>query len=259
MTTICVFLAVLLNQPAANPTVPAVPPGAAMRPAAADVLAPDAPIDTILEALHARGLELRDFESDVSQTKTDAATGDGNTSAGRILYHKVDETNAQIRVIFETKDEGKGPRPYRREYLLDGPKLIERNYTSKKETTREVLKPGQKLNLFKLGEGPFPLPLGQDPDEVKRQFTVTQLPAANGVPRIRLVPVENTRMANKFSQIDVSVDPTSHFPTHIETTDANKTEVLTTELKNLHVNPAGGIPPSDFVLPKVDADWTYSD
>ena len=41
------------------------------------------------------------------------------------------------------------------EYLLDGQWLIDRNYRAKNEVKREVLKRGQKMDLFKLGEGPF--------------------------------------------------------------------------------------------------------
>ena len=29
-----------------------------------------------------------------------------------------------------------------------------------------MLKPGEKLNLLKLGEGPFPLPIGQKKEDV---------------------------------------------------------------------------------------------
>jgi hypothetical protein len=44
-----------------------------------------------------------------------------------------------------------------------------------------VLRPGEKVNLLKLGEGPFPLPIGQKRDDVKRQFDVTLAKPEKGV------------------------------------------------------------------------------
>lgn len=251
-----------LLQPAAVPVSDqAPPPAAAPLPGA---LPPNADIDSVLRALWHRGDNLQAFDADVSLADADAATGSETTRAGRFLYRKTDNDDAQIRVTLETRDEGTGPRPFRIEYLLERSVLTDRNYPRKVEVRRQVARPGQKINLFRLGEGPFPLPIGQKPEEVQKQFTVTRLDPEGGSPRLRLVPRPGTRIAGKFSQIDVTVDPVSHFPVKIETTDPNATAVRTTTLRNLRINPAAGLQPADFALPAVGPDWkttdeTYSD
>ena len=42
------------------------------------------------------------------------------------------------------------------------------------DTNRFRARPGEKVNLLKLGEGPFPLPIGQPKEDVHREFIVTK-------------------------------------------------------------------------------------
>jgi hypothetical protein len=227
-----------------------------------DRLAADASVDVLLEALHQRGLNLVDFDADVKLTESDQSTGNDTIRTGRALYHKPADPadgGAVVRVKFDTRDEGSGPKPYVREYLLSGQWLTERDYKRKTETKTQVLRPGQQVNLLKLGEGPFPLPIGQEPDAVKKQFAVTLLAPEAGVPRLQLVPTPGTKLANKFSEIVVSIDPATRFPTVIKTTDRTKSTIRTTELTNLRVNPQPGLTDGDFALPAVGADWKIAE
>jgi outer membrane lipoprotein-sorting protein len=128
-----------------------------------------------------------------------------------------------------------------------------------------VLRPGEKINLLKLGEGPFPLPIGQEKQDVNRLFDVSKPESAKdegaappNTVRIRLKPKPGTQFAKKFSFIDVWVDRTSRMPVRIDTLDANEGIARSTELSNLRVN--GGLTDDNFSLPKIDdQEWTRHD
>ncbi len=76
--------------------------------------------------------------------------------------------------------------------------LIDRDYKRKTEIKRQVLRPGEKINLLKLGEGPFPLPIGQDKAEVKKLFDVTKEKLLKDDPQgtvhVKLVPKPGTQL-----------------------------------------------------------------
>src|SRR6185295_13773023 len=96
-----------------------------------------------------------------------------------------------------------------------------RNYKKTTQVTRTVLQPGEKMNLLKLGEGPFPLPIGQKKEDVYRLFDVKQIaPNPKDPPdsiHLQLKPKPGTAFARRFGMIDVWVDRKTHFPAKIRT------------------------------------------
>jgi outer membrane lipoprotein-sorting protein len=224
--------------------------------AAAAAPAPaDAEVDRTLDALDARGRNLDQFVADVTLTETDESTQLESQRTGRVWYHKR-QGNDRIRVTFDQKAEGRFSKPEKLEYLLEGGWLVDRDYRRSIEVKRQVLRPGEKINLLKLGEGPFPLPIGQPKEEVHREFEVSKgdpaLEGPKGASHVALKPREGTRLARKFAQIDVWVDPKTQMPVRIEALDVNESTRRTTELKNIRVNPEPALGDGDFTLPKVD-------
>src|SRR5205814_1317034 len=136
-----------------------------------------------------------------------------------------------------------------KEYLLDGGWLIDRDYRAKNEVRRQIARAGEKVNLFQLGKGPFPLPIGQDKKDVHEQFEVTKLPPAKddpaGAVHLQLTPKEKTDFARKFSRIDVWVDQHTKMPVRIETIDRNQTTDRQTDLEKMKVNPTPGLTDAD--------------
>src|SRR5438046_9369676 len=108
----------------------------------------------------------------------------------------------------EMDDGGKKTKVNQRlDYVLEDGWLTDRDYQKKLEVKRQVLKPGQKMNLLKLGEGPFPMPIGQSKEDVKKLFTATkEKPAKDDhadTAHVKLVPTPNTQFPKRFKQIDV--------------------------------------------------------
>lgn len=220
-------------------------------------------LDRILDGLDARGRSLETLVADVGKSERDEALGEDNeTRTGRVMYQQLPDGEIRIRASFDKVITGERTREERVEYLLDRGVLTDRTYRSRVEVRRIVHRPGQKINLFKLGQGPFPLPIGQARADVYAEFDVKLIPPADGDPagtaHIQLIPRPETQLARKFHSIDVWVDPKDYMPRRIETLDVRQTTRTVTELSNVQIN----IPLGDerFELEKIDENrWQISE
>jgi len=215
--------------------------------------------EDVLDALNARGQGLKDFTADVSLAETDALNGETTTLMGKVWYQGTGEGDARMRIVFDKKLFGDKPQAGAKvEYMLDKGWLVDRDYKRKVEIQRQVLKPGEKINLLKLGEGPFPLPIGQPKEEVLKMFDVKKINANDGDPadtvHLELAPKEKTQFARKFKKIDVWVENKTNFPRRIATVDKSEAETRTTDLTNIQVNV--GLKDDAFVQEKIGEGWT---
>jgi hypothetical protein len=215
--------------------------------------------DPILDALHRRGIGLKDFTADVSMAEIDPLTGDTDTLSGKVWYENKADGTTRLRIIFDKKVQaGRPVKDFMLEYQLEDRWLIERNHKRKLQVDRQVLKPGQKVNLLKLGEGPFPLPVGQPKDEVRKLFDVKKIAPADGDPagtkHVELTPLKGTQFERKFKKIDVWVEDKNDFPRRIGTVEKNETQKVT-DLTNIKVNE--GIDQKVFELGEPPKGWDH--
>lgn len=249
------ILAVLAGLPTMLAAAPAAAPGAAALDARSSV-------DQILDALDQRGQNLREFVADVRLTEGDDTTQLFSTRVGKVWY-QARKDDPRLRITFNAKETDNRRYDEKIEYTLDGGWLLDRDYQKKIEVRRQVAKPGQKINLLKLGEGPFPLPIGQKKEEVYKQFDVKKMPVAKddpaGTAHVQLKPKEGTSFAQRMLQMDVWVNAATHFPDKIEVVDANGTNVRTTHLTNVTVNPQPALADRDFALPQIVGGWSQHD
>jgi hypothetical protein len=234
------------NDPRTSPTTGGSP-----------ALSVDSSVEQVLDALDRRGRDLRTMTATVKLAERDAALGDKTSRSGRFWLENRADGSQRARVLFDRKDANGRATEEKIEYLLDGGKLIDRNYTRKIEVTRVILRPGEKMNLLKLGEGPFPLPIGQRREDVLRNFEVTRVAAKPDGPgssvHVRMDPKSGTSLARRFKAVDVWVGTDDELPRRIETLDSNETTVTTTDLTDLKIN--GPVTDADFRLPPIDDKW----
>lgn len=213
-----------------------------------------ASVDETLDALHDAGKDLQSLSADVTLTDVDTG-GLGNDAiihTGTIVMDRQNGTRALISI--KKKQVGTRIEEDARDVLLDGPNLIDRDYKNKKQTTRQIRRPEEKVDLFKLGEGPFPLPVGQAKEDVKKQFDVTEVKPWT----LKLIPKAGTDLARKFQKIIVTLDPATKFPTTIQTTDPNAATDTTVTLTHLKLN--SSVANDAFKLPAVDPKvWNLVD
>jgi hypothetical protein len=248
--------------PAATPPAAPAPPAPAPAPQAAgadQALTSKSSIDQVLDAMDARGQDLKDFTAAVKLTETDAALGTGIARTGRIWLQRRGEGNDRVRVLFNKRITDKGSRAEKIEYVLSDGWLLDRDYTASRQIRRQVLQPGQKINLLKLGEGPFPLPLGQSKEDVHRMFDVKKIDPAPGDPpntiHLQLTPKSGTEFDDKFTTVDFWIDLSTRMPVRSETVDKNGTTIKTADLGDIKLNQDLG--DADFTPEKIDpAKWT---
>ena len=175
-------------------------------------LAADATIDQILDALDEAGDNLKDFVAEVALTTEHAVTGTSSTRRGTVWYELSKEGDPRMRINLPTKEVGEKVFDDERiEYMLDEKGVLwDRNYKQRVQIKHIIRKPGQpRVNLLQLGQGPFPLPIGQAREEVRKQFEVEQIkPDAadpKGTLHLRLKPKPGGQFA-KIESIDDWVD-----------------------------------------------------
>ena len=208
------------------------------KPPAVKPLAADASLDDILDALDVRGQTLQDFSAKVVWKKTETALNSSTTWIGTLYYQNQPGKNGRLHVQFDTHIVGKTTHTNNGktmlEYLLDGNWLTTRDYQRTSQLRQQVAKPGQKINLFKLGEGAFPLPIGQDKKDVHAQFDVTIVPADKADPpgtvHLQLKPKPDSSLARKFKTIDTWIELKSSMPVVIQTLDPNEAQLDRTQL-----------------------------
>jgi outer membrane lipoprotein-sorting protein len=213
-------------------------------------------IDDVLDALQASGNNLKSFTADLTREESDAI-GKDLTRYGKIWFQIKPDGNPIMHLLLNRKKVGDGKVVEdKKEYLLDDGWVIDRAYDIKVETRRQIAPPGQKVDLFQLGKGPLPLPIGQDKKAVYKQFEVSRVATDNSDPpdtiHLLLKPKPGSPLADKFTAIDVWVDLKSKMPVRIQTLDQPGNQ-NTNDLQNLQINP--DLKPEDLMLPPLLPGW----
>jgi outer membrane lipoprotein-sorting protein len=221
-------------------------------------LVDSSPIDDVLDVLDARGQGLKTFSANVDMTKTDTSDQSSTEQTGRVVFENTPEGASRARITFDgIIINDMMDKKAKNEYILDGSWLTELDYKPQKIIRRQVLKPGEKINLLKLGEGPFPLPIGQDKSAVHGEFDVKKIDLTKDDPKrtvhIELIPKPGTQFARQFATIDVFVDETTGMPDRIVTLDRNQTVSQQTDLSDIKLNSA--LPNNAFDVPGETAGW----
>ena len=221
-----------------------------------------ASVDDVLDALQQSGKTVKTFTAEVKMKILDETFDTSSTQSGKVWFKVKAGGDATVHVIFDHKTENNKTREQKSEWLLDDGWLTERNYTRSHEQRIQLVPAGQKMDLFQLGKGPFPLPIGQDKKDVHQQFDVTKVDADKSDPpntvHLHLVPKSKTALEKSFAGIDVWVDGKTMMPVRVMTENAKHSEARTTDMMNLKVNPE--IKPEDISLPALDVSkWTTVD
>lgn len=182
-------------QPGATPpqTVrPEFPPAA--QPAGGAEAAPIQTADDLLLALETADAGLRSLTTDILWAQTFALAGDMQMRWGALSY-RVDPPAADglpprraFAIQFSRKQVGeRRPAPERIDYVFDGEWFLERIHADRQAFKRQVVPPGQRADPLRVGEGPFPIPVGQKREEIVTRFVAELIDPIDGLDP-RLVP-----------------------------------------------------------------------
>jgi len=192
-------------------------------------------VDQILTQLEIRSDGLKDIRCKVRFVEDDRINLSKRTKHGSILF-MITEPNPHFLIHFE-KTEQEGVRGKQEWYLFDGRWLYEVLERIEQVTKREIVRPGEKIDLFDLERAPFPLPFGQKKETILRNFEVTLLPPVEGDPQntdhLVCVPKPESTMYDKYDKLEFFVLTDLHLPGRIIVTKNGGLEINTADFPDL--------------------------
>lgn len=209
---------------AAGGRLPAGVPAAGGPPDTAPAAAPAVPdpeLDRILTRLEQR--EVRDLRAGLvwQQWYVLDSEDDLLTKRGEIWYQQA-EPVARFLIQFRERISGTRKDRIDERHLFDGCWYTELQSATKTVQRREIRRPDDPANPYKVGEGVFPLPFGQKKADILREFAVERIPPSEGDPpatdHVRLVPREGTRTGASYRELDFWVSregPTAGLPVKV--------------------------------------------
>jgi len=177
-------------------------------------------VDELLTRLESAAADLRDFAAGIAYERFDALLDETERRYGRLVLEGQGK-DRKLALLFDEFIDGSGRSDRTKDHWLfvDG-WLVEINEKAKSVTERQVAPPGSTFDPLKLGEGPFPIPLGQPKAEVLKRFRVEDLERSDAallktLPPclgLRLVPLEGTDFAKETAAVEVWYEPETLSP-----------------------------------------------
>jgi hypothetical protein len=204
-----------------------------------------AEVGTLLDDLERGAADLTAFTARVTYDRRDELVGSTETRTGDLIYRLDPESRQKkFAILFDSLLVKNRLREESKHYIFDGRWLAEIDAKEKQFIKREIVPPGKTLDPLKLGEGPFPLPIGQPKAEVLARFDVTkaEVPQAGrlkdlkNVDGLLLVPKPNTPEAEDYAKVELFYDRQTKLPVGIHTVDSNG-DHKTILLENVQRNP----------------------
>lgn len=233
-----VFIAVLtvLAGIARAETAAATQP--ATRPVTTTQAAPlDPKVEAILERLERRKVET--LEANVIYSKTQPILESEQKFIG-VLRFKHHKPNPKFLIRFDRLVHDGMLINKKEWHAFDG-----RWYTEAREETqtimkREIAREGEAVDAFKVGKGPFPLPFGQQKQEILDNFTVELVPPDKDDPKntdhLACTPLPGTELAKRYGKVHFYIDRKLDLPVRVETVQKDKGTKLTVRFAKIEVN-----------------------
>ena len=202
--------------------------------------------------------------------RIDALSDDREVRRGRVVVEGLPGADRRIAVIMEEHIDGSGRGSAdNRLFLFEGGWLLEFDTPRKRLTRRQLVRAGEAIDPLRVGEGPFPVPLGQPRADVEREFEVSigTLPDAPLFKRLAersdqlftlaLVPRQGRPLARDVKQVRVTYEKATLAPVAIEIL-ADTEDITRVLLRDATLN--GGLDDAKRALlspPQFDAAaWT---
>ncbi len=226
--------AVLLLLSRASAQTDSGPPGTvATAPPATPATAPcDAAAQAaeLLGRVEERHAKSAFFRAAFLMEQFDALESETDLRRGRVIVDGAPGPERSFAIIIDQHidSDGRGSTEARRFVYRDG-WLAEIDETRKQFIKRQLARRGEALDPLRVGEGPFPLPLGQRRDDVLREFEAfiapmpeRQVLASMGeCVALRLIPRAGTPLARETAEFRIAYDPVTLLPKAIEVLDVN--------------------------------------
>ncbi len=228
--------------PPATGMVDETPPPAASQPEQppAETTAPvvntqeeQDPAVALLDTLEQSARDLHTFTASIHYEVIAAFVDSKVIRKGELIYRvePVDKKKS-FAILFDTEIADNRKRERLNHYIFSDRWFVEVDHQEKLFIKREVVEPGEDFDPLKLGEGPFPLPIGQARDDVLARFDVSliELPDYGPLAKLRgkvevdgllLTPKPKTQAADDYKRIALFYDRETRLPIGVEITEIN--------------------------------------
>ena len=141
--------------------------------------------EALLTALEQADQDLRTLEARVMYVRVFAVAGDEQRRDGTLSFRSVpregERADRAFAIDFDTLLVGRRKEDITERYVFDGQWLLELNFATKDFTRRQVVAPGERFDPLRIGEGPFPIPIGQRKDEILARYEAVLVDATDGL------------------------------------------------------------------------------
>lgn len=160
-----------------------VPPQAPPSGVVAPLPAATDPVPAFLTLLEESDRGLLTLTADVKLDQLKGIDGDRYVRWGRVWYENRTAPAAVQRfaVRFERVRTGDRVDDEVQELVCDGEWFVERKPAIKEIIKRQIARPGQSISPFRVGEGTFPIPIGQKREAIEARYDVTLHAPAEGL------------------------------------------------------------------------------
>lgn len=208
----------------------------------------DDPVITLLDTLERSADDLRTFTASIHYEVEDALLGEKVIRKGELVYRVEPESGKKsFAILFESKIANGRKRDQLKHYIFSGGWFVEVDHQEKLFIKRQVVAEGEEYDPLKLGEGPFPLPIGQPREDVLARFEVSlielpetgplaKLKGKTAVDGLRLIPKPGSAAAKDYAHIELFYDCDTRLPVGIDLIEVNG-DRKTARLEGLQRNP----------------------
>jgi len=291
-----IILSAFFLQPPAAPPIEAQPPAPdptkviineaiiqpppKMLPGAGDARFADS--DALLAALETSGNQIRTLTANLTHInrKSELEAGQVLTKYGTIAFQNEPApapatapskpVGKLFQIAFNEIEYGKERHAEDQTFIFDGQWLVEKQFKNKQMFKYRVVPPGaaQLVDPLAIGEGPFPIPIGQKRDRILERFHATLMPSEDGFPQplnadgkpfpipawvketyqLRLIPKINARESRDYQQIRIWYRKSDLVPQAAKTIklDDSSDEIMLSKLGINGPLPAGAFETTDL-------------
>jgi len=159
--------------------------------------------DAMLDALERAGENLVSLTADIKYDKTSELQGDRQVRLGKLFYvsglaragengqrpiapngdDPIRERGRRFAIRFNEQWLDGARRDEEMTYIFDGEWLVEKLPQEKPPLflKRQVVPPGESFDPLRIGEGPFPVPIGQRKADILQRYVAELLPPGAGL------------------------------------------------------------------------------
>ncbi len=201
-------------------------------------------VDQVLTRLEKAGDAIKDLQANIHHELYQIIPDDRQTKTGFIRYRAAaGKKDPLFMISFDTLIHEDLKLRQKEWFCFNGKWFREIREQTRTAIDREVVAPDEKVDPFKLGEGPFPLPFGQKKADILKNFNVTWVKPQKSDPpagdHLILIPKPDSPYVKKYDKLEFWVDQKLNLPVRIGSRDRHS-NIITVDFKDIKIN--AGIP-----------------